>query len=90
MKPQLPGARVFRAETIAHDARPNLSRGAVLGDLLEEIAVRVEEKRDARHELVDVEAGVHAPLHILNAVAQRERQLLGRGRARFANVIAAD
>ena len=67
-----------------------LPRRAVLRDLLEEVAVRVEEERDARHEVVDVEAGVDAPLHVLDAVAQRERQLLQRRRARFADVIAAD
>jgi hypothetical protein len=52
--------------------------------------VRVEEERDLRHERVDVEPGVDAPLHVLEAVAQRERELLQRGRARLADVVAAD
>ncbi len=64
--------------------------GAELGDLLEEVAVRVEEERDARRELVDVEPGVDAVLHVLDAVAQRERQFLQRRRARLADVIPAD
>ena len=51
--------------------------------------MRVEEERDARHEVVDVEPGVDAVLHVLEAVAQRERQLLQRRRARLADVIAA-
>ena len=70
-------------------ARPDPPGGAVLGDLLEEVAVRVEEERHARHERVDVEPGVDAPLHVLDAVAQRERQLLERRRARLADVVAA-
>jgi hypothetical protein len=49
----------------------------------------IEEERDARCELVDVEAGIDAVLHVLDAVAQRERQLLGRRRARLADVISA-
>ena len=35
-----------------------------------------------RREVVDVEPGVDAVLHVLDAVAQRERQLLQRRRAR--------
>ena len=89
VEPQLPRALVLRAEAVAHGLGPDLPRGAILGDLLEEVAVRVEEERHARHEVVDVEAGVDAPLHVLDAVAQRERQLLQRRRARFADVIAA-
>ena len=76
-------------EAVAHHLRPELARGAELGDLLEEVAVRVEEERDPRREVVDVEAGVDAVLHVLDAVAQRERQLLQRRRARLADVIPA-
>ena len=53
---QLPGALVSRLEAVAHHFRPELAGGAELGDLLEEIAVRVEEERDARREIVDIEA----------------------------------
>ena len=53
---QLPRPLVLRAEAVAHHLRPDLARGAELGDLLEEVAVRVEEERDARREVVDVEA----------------------------------
>src|SRR6185503_11455974 len=45
---QLPRPGVLRMELIAHDARPDPAGGAVLGNLLEEVAVRVEEERDAR------------------------------------------
>jgi hypothetical protein len=90
VKAQLPRAFAFGVEPIAHRLGPDLPRGAVLGDLLEEIAVRVEEERHARHEVVDVQTGVDAPLHVFEAVAQRERELLERGRSRFANVVAAD
>ena len=42
--------RVLRAEAVAHDARPQPPRGAELGDLLEEVVVRVEEEREPRRE----------------------------------------
>ena len=74
---QLPRALVLRAEAVAHHVAPRCCRAArILGDLLEEVAVRVEEERDPRRERVDVEAGVDAVLHVLDAVAQREGQLL--------------
>jgi hypothetical protein len=51
---------VLRAEALAHDPRPHAPRGAELGDLLEEVVVHVEEERQPRRELVDVEPGVDA------------------------------
>ena len=42
--------------------------GAVLGDLLEEVDVRVEEERQARRERVDVEAGLQPELDVREAV----------------------
>ena len=86
---QLPRPLAPGVKAIAYRVRPDLARRAVLGDLLEEVAVRVEEERDPRHEVVDVEPRVDAPLHVLEAVAQRERELLQRRRACFAYVIAA-
>ena len=89
VEPQLPRPVALGAEAVAHRFRPDLARRAVLRNLLEEIAVRVEEKRDARDEVVHVEARLDAPLHVLEAVTERERQLLQRGRARFADVVPA-
>ena len=86
---QLPRTFASRAEPIAHRVRPDLPRRAVLRDLLEEIAVRVEKERDLRDEPIDVQPGVDAPLHVLEAVAQREGELLQRRRARLADVVAA-
>ena len=47
---QHPRARVLGLEALAHRARPDPPRRAVLGDLLEEVAVRVEEEREPRRE----------------------------------------
>ena len=60
MEAQLPRARRSRLEPIAHHPRPDPARGAKLGDLLEEVAVRVEEEGDPRREHVDIEPGVDA------------------------------
>ncbi len=50
-----PGARIFCVEALAHDAGPEAAGGAELGDLFDEVVVRVEEEREARGEGVDVE-----------------------------------
>ena len=47
---------VLGAERLLHQARPDAPHGAILGDLLEEIDVRVEEERQPRRERVDVDA----------------------------------
>ncbi len=69
-------------------ACPDPPGGTELRDLLEEVVVNVKEERHPRHEVVDVEPGGNAPLHVLEAVDERERELLYRRRARFADVVA--
>ena len=90
MEAQSPGARVLRAVALDHGFVPDATRGAVLGDLFEEIVVRVEEKRELRDELVDGQATAHSPLDVLETIAKGEGQFLNGGRAGFADVVAAD
>ncbi len=84
------GAIVFGAETVLHQAIPDLARGAVFGDLFEEIVVRIEEKAKAGSEVVDIKAAAACPLDIFNAVVDGEGEFLQRGRSGFANMVAAD
>ena len=56
---------------------PDAASGAELADLLEEVAVGVEEEGEAGGELVDVEAGGAGGLDIGEPVRQGEGQLLG-------------
>ena len=51
----------LRAEALAHDARPQPARRAELGDLFQEVVVRVEEEGQLRRELVHLQPGVAAP-----------------------------
>ena len=85
-----PRARVLGAEGLAQLARPDPPRGAVLGDLLEEVDLGVEEERQPRGEVVDVEAAVDRLLDVGQAVLEREGQLLRRRRAGLADVVARD
>ncbi len=65
------------AVALAHDGGPTPPARAVLGDLLEEVAVRVEEERDLRRELVDGHpAAFDHGVAVGDAVGQRERHLL--------------
>ena len=75
-------ALVARPEGVAQLAGPDPARGAVLGDLLEEVDLRVEEERQPGGEVVDVEAARDRVLDVGEAVLERERELLGGGRAR--------
>src|SRR5205814_2092597 len=87
---QFEAALAARAVTVAHHMGPDLAGGAVLGDLFEEIAVRVEEEAEAGRELVNCEPAFERPIHIFDAVAQGEGELLHGGGTSFPNVITAD
>jgi hypothetical protein len=71
-------ALVLRAVAVPHHAGPDPPGRTQLRDLLEELVVRVEEEAEAGRELLDVQPSVQARLDVLHAVAQRERELLGR------------
>ena len=90
VEPHEPRARALRAEALSHRPRPDAARCAVLRDLLEEVEVRVEEERQARRELVDVEAALDRPFNVGEAVRERERELLCGVRPCFPDVVARD
>src|ERR1700693_107428 len=84
------GSVILGAETVLHQAIPYLARGAVFGDLFEEIVVRVEKKAEPRTEVIDVEAAAARPLDVFDAVVDGEREFLQRGRSGLANMVAGD
>ncbi len=90
METHQPRLRVLRSEPLAHHGRPDPARRPVLRDLLEEIEMRVEEERQTRGELIDVEAALDRPLDVREPVRERERELLRRRRTRLADVVAGD
>ena len=51
-------AWIARTEPVAHDRGPHPAQRTVLGDLLEEVDVRVEDPREPRRELVDADAAL--------------------------------
>ena len=69
VEPQLERALTPRAVVVVHPPRPDSPRRAVLGDLLEEVDVRVEEERQARREVVDREADGDAASTYANPLA---------------------
>src|SRR5690606_17545570 len=60
------------------------------GHLLEEVAVRGEEEREAGREGLQVEPTVQSAVYVLERIRKRERDFLRRRRARLADVVAAD
>ena len=89
MESQFERLRFLGMEPLPHDRRPESARGAELGDLLEQVDVRVEEERDLRRDRVDVEAARHGRLQVSDPIREGEADLLCGGRARLADVVAA-
>src|SRR5881409_3921346 len=90
MKTQHQRTWISRVKALAHDASPETTRGAILGNLFQQIIVRIEEERKSRRKVVYFQTGLHGRFDISNSISERECHLLDRGRAGFANVIAAD
>src|SRR4029079_9957289 len=76
MKAQQQRPLVARTEPVAELTRPDPSRRAIFRDLLEEVHVGVEEEREPRSEIVDVEAALARPLDVREPVGERECELL--------------
>ena len=77
-------------EALVHQSVPDTPSGTKLGDLLEEVVVRVPEEAQARCEGIDRHARGDRRVHVGDAVGNREGDLLHGGAARFADVIARD
>ena len=90
MEAHRPGAGILCSVPLLHDPRPDPAGGAVLGDFLEEVLLRYEEKREARRELVDPEARFERRVDVRDTVGDGEGELLRRRRAGLAHVITAD
>src|SRR5215211_9488081 len=84
------GLLVLRAVPLLHHGRPDAPRGAELGYLLEEVYVRVEEEREPRGEVVDVQPRLDAGLDVGEAVGKGEGELLRRRAPRLADVVSGD
>jgi len=83
-------ARIFCAETVAHDFGPEAWGGAVLGDFFEQVAMCVEEERELGSEVIHAEAGIEGCLDVGDTVGESEGDFLDGSRAGFANVVAGD
>ena len=84
---QLLGGRLLGVEAFLHQLVPHPAGGPELRDLLQDVVMGVEEERELRREVVDVEAGLDRGLDVLEPVAERERELLGGRRPRLADVV---
>ena len=90
MEAQQAGALIFRAPAIFAQPVPDLACRAIFRNLFEEIIVCIEEEGKPRPEFIDIESAPQRPFHVLDTVINGECQLLQRGRARLANVVAGN
>src|SRR5205807_2124326 len=90
MKAKHLAARIASAEAVAHHLCPDLSGSAELRHLLEEVVADVEEEGYAGSEAVHRQPRIDRRLHIGDAVADGEGDLLGGRGPSLAHVVAAD
>src|SRR5437773_10136919 len=90
MKAKRQGRRVLRSEPRFHLARPQTARGAILGDLFEEVVVGVEKERESGSKLVYLQSRLDGRTHIGQPVVQTKGQRLNRRAAGFTHTGAAD
>ena len=77
-------------ESVLHQRRPQSSGRPEFGCLFEQVIVRIPEKREPWRKLAHIESCRNGRFDIRDAIGNGERDLLRRGRAGFADVVAAD
>src|SRR5215218_9009574 len=90
MKAHLHATLVLGAKPVLHLPGPDPPGGAELCDLLKKVYVRVKEKREARREVVHVEARLYPRLHVRKAVGKDKGEHLGGGAPRLEDMVARD
>src|SRR3954447_1181388 len=90
MEAHQPRACLLRAEAILHQEIPDFARRTILGDLFEEVVMRVEEEAETWTKFVDVKSATPRPFDVFHAVVNGEGEFLQRSGTSFANVISAD
>ena len=90
VEPQLHRALQLRAVAVVEPPGPDAARRPVLGDLLEEVDVGVEEEAQPGREGIDGQARLQRQLDVGEAVGEGEGQLLRGRRAGLADVVAGD
>ena len=83
-------ALVLGPVALGHEPVPDATSRAELGDLLEELGVAVEEEAEPRREVIDSQPTSQGVLDVGHPVGDRERELLDRRAAGFADVIPGD
>ena len=78
------------AVAIAHDARPDATRGAELRHLFKDVGPRREEEGEPRGDGVNFETACDRCVDIGNRIGKGEGKLLRGGGSRLTHVIARD
>ena len=72
MKPQHQRTRIARLKTITHDTGPQAAGRAKLGDLFQQIIVRIKEKGEPRRKIINLETSFDRSFHVSDRVRERE------------------
>ena len=84
------GAVFFGVEPLLHDLGPQPAGRPVLGHLLQQIVMGIEEKGETPGKVVHIHSRVQSGLHIGDAVSQGKGDLLGGGGASLPDMVAGN
>src|SRR5215218_3285616 len=87
---ELSAPLVACAEAVAHDLCPHPPRRPVLGYLLEQVVVGIEEEREPGRELVHIQPGIEGGFDVGYGVGEGESEFLDGGGSSLSYVVAAD
>src|SRR5258705_8533690 len=90
MKSQHRRARIAGLETFTHNSRRKPQRGAILGNLLEQVVMGVEEERKARGKVINIQTSLQRRFNVSDTVRERESDFLHCSRTRFTYVVTAN
>src|SRR5271169_4947381 len=88
MKAQQQRPRIAGMKAFAHNSAPQPTRGPVLGNFFQQVAMSVEKERKLRREVVDAKPRVQRGLNVSDAVSEGKRDFLNSSRASFADVVS--
>jgi hypothetical protein len=66
---------VLGVEVLLYELSPELTGGAELGDLEEEVHSNTKEEREARSNIIDGDSSLHTASDVLNAVSESKGKL---------------
>src|SRR5258708_35649296 len=90
MESHQPRTLILCAKRFPHLPGPDSPCCPQLGDLLKKVVMNIEEERQSRRKLVNIQAPLQCPTDVFQPISQGKSEFLCRRASGFSNVIAAN